>query len=164
MRKKIWRSTQGVFLIACAATLEGQTVNSNPPGKLAFILPAILDEALSVAPPILRPDISASISPRWVSLNASVGTQLSNLPNPSPASAIRRNWDPDSGAFIGTPQSLGPILTERAETIDKSNFFFEVTNQNFSFDRLDKLDLRGFQVAYPISSLSAVRSPTRTST
>jgi hypothetical protein len=146
----------GILLSVCAGLLQGQAVTPTPPGKLAFILPNILDQALSLAGPVLSPLISSSISPRWVSLNSSVATQLSNLPNPSPASGTQHIWDPETGVFKGTPQSLGPILTERPETIGSGKLFFEVTNQTLSFDRLDRLDLRGFQVAYPIPSVGLV--------
>jgi hypothetical protein len=110
-----------------------------------------LDEAVALAQPGLQPVLLQAIQPRWVSLNSSVATELSSLPNPSPASAISFMWDPDSGTLQASPQSLGPILAERAETIGKNKFLFAITNQNFSFDSLDKLDLRGFEVAYPLN-------------
>jgi hypothetical protein len=147
------RFSLAVALLATGAEVicaQG-TTTTNPPGKLAFILPSLLDQALGLAPTALRPTIAASISPRWVSLNASVATQLSNLPSPSPASSVRWVWDEESGTFKGTPQSWGPILAERPETLGRNRFFFDVTNMHFSFDRLDDLDLRGFQVAYPIT-------------
>ena len=111
---------------------------------------------MSIAAPALQPIISSSISPRWVSLNSSVATQLSNLPNPSPASGTQHIWDPETGVFKSSPQSLGPILTERPETIGGGKLFFEVTNQTLSFDRLDSLDLRGFEVAYLIPSIGGL--------
>ena len=129
---------------------QASTTPANQPGKLAFILPSLLDQAVAIAQPGLQPVLRQAIQPRWVSLNSSAATELSNLPNPSPASATHYTWDPASGTLLGSPQSLGPILTERAETIGKNKFLFAVTYQSFSFDRLDKLDLRGFEVAYPI--------------
>ena len=129
------------------------------PGKLAFVLPSLLDEAVAIAPSSLQPILRQAIQPRWVSLNSSVAAELSNLPNPSPASAVRYTWDPDSGTLQASPQSLGPVLTERAETIGKDRILFAVTNQSFSFDRLDKLDLRGFEVAYPLDVPGSAISP-----
>jgi hypothetical protein len=129
---------------------QTNTPAANQPGKLAFILPGVLDQALALSPAGLQPVIRQSIQPRWVSLNSSVATELSNLPNPSPASATLFTWDPASGTLQGSAQSLGPIVAERAETIGKNRFLFALTNQSYSFDRLDKLDLRGFEVAYPL--------------
>lgn len=152
MRKGIRIPVAAVILGLAVDLLMAQT--SAPPanqsGKLAFILPGLLDQAVALSPSGLQPVLRQAIQPRWVSLNSSVATELSNLPNPSPASATQFTWDPNSGTLQGSPQSLGPILAERAETIGKNRFLFAVTNQSFSFDRLDKLDLRGFEVAYPL--------------
>jgi hypothetical protein len=123
------------------------------------VLPSLLDQAVAIAPPGLQPVLRQSIQPRWVALNSSVAVELSVLPNPSPASAIRYTWDPESGTLQASSQSLGPVLTERAETIGKHRYLFAVTNQNFSFDRLDKLDLRGFEVAYPLDIPGSAVSP-----
>jgi hypothetical protein len=152
MRKSIRISGGVIFLGLCSGLLTAQTSTSasTQPGKLAFALPALLDQAVALSPSGLQPVLRQAIQPRWVSLNSSVAAELSNLPNPSPASATRYTWDPTSDTLQGNPQSLGPILAERAETIGKNRFLFAVTNQSFSFDRLDKLDLRGFEVAYPL--------------
>jgi hypothetical protein len=138
---------------------QAQTTSTiaNPPGKMAFILPSILDAAVAAAPAGLQPVLRAAIEPRWVSLNSSVAVELANLPNPTLASGLNFTWDPDSGTFRSRPQSFGPILTERAETIGKGKVLVAISNQNFSFDRLDDLDLRGFEVAYPLGiPLSAI--------
>jgi hypothetical protein len=152
MGRPICAASLGVVLGLCGI-LRAQT--SQPavtqPGKLAFALPSVLDQAVAVAPTSLQPVLLQSIQPRWVSLNSSVATELSSLPNASPASAIRFMWDPESGTLQANLQSLGPILTERAETIGKNKFLVAITNQNYSFDSLDKLDLRGFEVAYPLN-------------
>ena len=146
------RFTMGLLFVINAALLQGQVASTTgQPGKQAFILPNLLDQAVSAAPSGLQPVLRDAIQPRWVSLNASVATELSNLPNPTPASAIQYVWDRDSGTFQGTPQSFGPIISERAETVGKGKFLLGITNQNFSFDHLDKLDLRGFEVAYPLT-------------
>ncbi len=151
-RGRLWNFS-ALFLVAGTAGVQAQTTStsSGSPGKIAFILPAILDQAVSVAPEALRPVLLSAIQPRWVSLNSSVATELSNLPNPTLASGLSYIWDAEAGAFRNVPQSFGPILTERAETVGKGRILFAVTNQNFSFDRLDDLDLRGFQVAYPLT-------------
>ena len=47
-------------------------------------------------------------------------------------------------------QSLGPVLSERAEALGNDQFFLALTYQRYSFDRIDDLDLRGFSVAIPL--------------
>src|SRR5262245_24522472 len=89
-------------------TAQTSTPAGIQPGKLAFALPAILDQAVSLAPPGLGPVLRQAIQPRWVSLNSSVAAELTNLPNASPASATRYTWDPSTGTLIASAQSLGP--------------------------------------------------------
>lgn len=131
-------------LLFFAATAYGQT---SQPSKLAFVLPDILEQAIQKEPDLaVQAYLRQSITGNWVSINASVAAQLSNLPNPSAASAYRYTFDRTSGTFQRTLQSLGPVLTERVETIGKDKFYFGVTFQEFNFDRLDDLDLNGFRV------------------
>ena len=126
-----------------------------PPGKLAYVLPTLLERGIDAADPLLRPLLLDTISPNWVSLNASVATQLSNLPIPSPASSFDLYYDRGSGAVLRRIQSEGPVLTERAETIGKGSFFFAVTYQRFLFDHLDDVKLGGLDVAVPLADPNA---------
>lgn len=141
----------GFVLTVAIASTQTALPPSNVSSKLAFVLPDIFEAAVQRSQPELRPVLRSTISPRWISLNSSVAAQLSNLPNPSPASGSRYSYDPESGAMQRTRGSLGPVLSERAETIGKDKFFFALTHQRFSFDRLDDLDLRGFEISVPIS-------------
>lgn len=129
-----------VFAVVAVHAQTGQ------PRKLAFVLPDILDQAIQQADLSLQPFLRTAITGNWISINASAAAQLSNLPNPSPASAYRYSFDRDSGSVQQTLQSLGPVLAERVETIGKDKFFFALTYQRFSFDRLDDLELGGFRV------------------
>jgi hypothetical protein len=81
------------------------------------------------------------------------------LPVPSPASALQYTFDPQLGVYVPSPQSHGPILTERAETIGKDKFFFAVTYQRFQFDRLDQLDLRNISFRIPVQLPGGVFGP-----
>lgn len=130
-----------------------------PPAKLAFVLPTLLDRGIEAADPALRTLLRSTISPNWVSLNTSVATQLSNLPIPSAASSYSYYYDRASGAVLRTIQSHGPILTERAETIGKGSFFVALTYQRFLFDRLDDVDLRGLNLAVPLTNLADPSTP-----
>ncbi len=149
-------SLRMVFCIYCAvANMEAQS------GKLAFLIPNYIDQSLrqveqslgSVNPAFAQSVGTALPSLSFASLNTSLATALSNLPVPSPASAFVFRTNRNLGAPVPFSQSLGPILTERAETIGKNRYFFALTYQRFQFDRIDDLDLRGFRigVAIPIS-------------
>jgi hypothetical protein len=95
---------------------------------------------------VVQRALSPTVDAPFASLNAAVVAQLSNLPVSSPASGTRYEFDRKLGVYVPFPQSLGPILSERAETIGKGRFFFSVAYQHFRFDRADSLDLRSFNV------------------
>jgi len=145
-----------VSVAVFAALAHAQT--SAPPGKVAYVLPTLLERGIDAADLFLRPLLRATIAPNWVSLNASVATQLSNLPIPSPASSFSVYIDPSSGALLRSIQSHGPVLTERAETVGKGRFFFAVTYQRFYFDHLDNVNLGGLDVAVPLADPNATAS------
>jgi hypothetical protein len=69
--------------------------------------------------------------------NIGIATQLSALPIASPASGVIFREDPATGAALPAAQSLGPIMTERAETIGKGRLFAGFTRQQFRFDRME---------------------------
>lgn len=71
------------------------------------------------------------------SLNGSIATALSVLPLASPASGVITKTDPVTGAELPSSISLGPIFTERAETIGKHKLYIGVSSQNFHFTSLN---------------------------
>jgi hypothetical protein len=117
------------------SVVSGQTVATTPPAsrRLAFLIPGALESAIQGLPPSLqavaRPAALSRLS--LASFNSGVAAELSNLPSSSSASALRYVFDPAAGAYVPTAQSLGPVLTERAETIGKDRLFLEVTHQRF---------------------------------
>jgi hypothetical protein len=74
--------------------------------------------------------------------NIALASQLTALPLPSPASGFTYRFDTDTGTFIRSTQSFGPILAERAETIGGGKTQLGYNLQVFSFDSLDDVDLR----------------------
>ncbi len=79
-------------------------------------------------------------------LSASIATELSVIPIASPASAVITRTDPTTGAELPVSSTLGPIFTERAETIGKHKFYIGFSNQDFHFTSLNGQSLRGLQV------------------
>jgi hypothetical protein len=71
------------------------------------------------------------------SLNGSIATALSVIPLASPASGVITKIDPATGAELPSSSSLGPIFTERAETIGKHKFYIGLSNQDFRFTSLN---------------------------
>jgi hypothetical protein len=144
-----------LWILVTTFSLHAQ-LSSTPVGgsdrKLAFVIPGFIQDIVQAAGPTLAPAILQQIGPsiNLSSLNSGVATALSNLPIASSASALGYSFDPQLGVYVPYPQSLGPILTERAETIGKDKIFFSLTYQRFQFDRLDQLDFRSINFRIPI--------------
>ena len=154
-------SLRPAWILVTAFSLHAQ-LSSPPTGasdrKLAFVIPGFIQDALQAAGPTLGQSILQQIGPtvNLSSLNSAVATALSNLPVASSASALRYTFDPQLGVYVPSPQSLGPILTERAETIGKDKFFFSLTYQRFQFDRLDQLDFGNIDFQIPVQLAGAI--------
>jgi hypothetical protein len=148
-----------LLLLLCAffSTCRGQETTSTASGssgKLAFLIPNLIEQSVQQAQlgPATQPlidNILANVS--FGSLNSAIAAELSNLPEPSPASAVQYRPDLRLGVPVPFAQSLGPILTERAETLGRNRFFMAFTFQRFQFDREDDLDLRSIHTAFPLT-------------
>jgi hypothetical protein len=82
-------------------------------------------------------------------LNASIATALSIIPLSSPASGVIERKDRATGAELAESSTLGPIFTERAETIGKGHFYIGFSNQDFHFTRYNGVSLNALSVLYP---------------
>lgn len=91
---------------------------------------------------------NSAFQSNFSALNEAIATQLTLLPLPSPASGFTFHYDPTTGLQVQTAASLGPILTERPETIGRNKFFFGVAYQRFSFNKLDNQSLANLPVVF----------------
>lgn len=82
------------------------------------------------------------------SISSSLGTELSLLALPSPASGLIFTTDPTLGTVTPTSESYGPILSERAETIGRHRFYVAGTFQYFNFSSLDGISLSHLPVTF----------------
>ncbi|MCC6388952.1 MAG: hypothetical protein IT167_00010 [Bryobacterales bacterium] len=140
----------GILLLTCSlGTLQAQ----NNSGKLIFVIPNAVDAhpqlgvSLKDTDPFRSADFGtvvgsdSNFGPVAGGLmrpfNIGIATQLSALPIASPASGVIFREDPATGASLPSAQSLGPILTERAETIGKRRFYMGFTRQQFRFSKLE---------------------------
>jgi hypothetical protein len=81
-------------------------------------------------------------------LNASIATALSIIPLSSPASGVITRIDPATGAELPVSSTLGPIFTERAETIGKGKFYIGFSNQDFHFTKFNGTSLNALSILY----------------
>ena len=82
-------------------------------------------------------------------LNQSIATSLSVIPISAPASGVITKVDPLTGGELpARSSSLGPIFTERAETIGRHNFYIGFSNQNYHFTSFNGRSLNGLPLLY----------------
>lgn len=84
----------------------------------------------------------------FLPLNTAVATQLTLLPQPSPASGFVFELDRATGLRAPKAATLGPILTERGETIGAKKLFLGFAYQRFRFDEIDGQDLETLPVIF----------------
>jgi hypothetical protein len=76
-------------------------------------------------------------------INASIATQLAQLPMPSAAAGTVTLRLP--GSDVGSPfNNLGPLLTDRPDTFPRGKFFLSFAYQHFNFTEIDGLQLSNF--------------------
>jgi hypothetical protein len=117
-----------VGAVFCPAA-EAQVNCTQASTKLACIIPNQLN-------------LTAPSSQNLGFLNEAVGSQLGDLPLASPASGIIYVIDPKLNLPVPSNDTLGPILTQRAETIGKRKVYLAVTYQFFRFEDIDGLSLK----------------------
>jgi hypothetical protein len=76
------------------------------------------------------------------SLSSSVAEESALLPLASPPSGYVFTWDPAAKILVPSEGGLGPVLSDRAETIGKHKVFLSLNYQHFSFNRIDGIDLK----------------------
>src|SRR5215467_6662526 len=94
-------------------------------------------------------------------VSANIATALSLIPLTSPASGVIFKNDLTTGAELPVNSTLGPIYTERAETIGKGRFFIGFTHQDFHFTSVNGTSLNGMRLLDPGGAASSISvSPT----
>jgi hypothetical protein len=89
-------------------------------------------------------------------VSANIATALSIIPLTSPASGVIFKKDSATGAELPVNSTLGPIFTERAETIGKGRFFIGLTHQNFHFTSINGDSLNGMSLLDPGGANSSI--------
>jgi hypothetical protein len=90
-------------------------------------------------------------------LASNIAVALSVIPISSPTSGVIIKKDPATGAELPVSGTLGPILTQRAETVGKGNLYIGFTHQNYHFTSLNGFDLNGLSVLYGGGDPSAIK-------
>ena len=89
-------------------------------------------------------------------LNEAIGSQVSDLPLATPASGVIYTIDPKLNIPVPSSETLGPILTQRAETIGSHKFYIAFTYQYFQFAGIDGVGLKNLPIFLPLTGGSVV--------
>jgi Putative MetA-pathway of phenol degradation len=144
-----------LFICACDAGIaKAQNGCSNTSrAETLYCMPILAVENLHSVP--TTGTVSAGIPPGFSALSAGLGSQVGDVPTPSPASGFL--YSVGSGGLSGV-KDLGPIFSEPSATVGRHKFYLEFTYQHFEFDQIDAVPLR--QIPLQISSRECgVQSP-----
>ncbi len=135
-----------VMAHAASAQIKCGAGSSAPSTSLACLV------AVSLTPPApagfspaspLQPRASTIFSSNTLDfLSGDVGAEVSQIPLASPASGIIYTNNPTTQLPERLNQSFGPILTQRAQTIGRHNWYFATTYQYFLLQDVDSQALK----------------------
>jgi hypothetical protein len=141
----VFRTRPFALLCLCATAMAQTQTVAAPAVKLAFAIPKLFGpDGLTLPNPNHLAHFDSDFQANFGPFDSAIGSQLTSLPLPSPASGFTYTFDPALGIYTRSAQSYGPILAERAETIGQEKFFAGFSFQHFRFSTLDGVDLRGF--------------------
>jgi hypothetical protein len=133
-----------VLLLACLVVcaicsgVSAQTICSNSSkANTLYCTPILAVENLHVVGSSAA--VVASIPPGFSSLNAALGAQIGQVPTPSPASGFLFSFGQKG---FTRERELGPIFSERPETLGRHKFYLEFTYQYFQFDQVDNVSVK----------------------
>jgi hypothetical protein len=106
------------------------------------------EAVLNPGDPAHFPHFNSSFQASFNLFNIALASQLTTVPLPSPASSFTYVYRPDSGAFVRSTQSFGPILADRADTIGRKKFSVAFNYQRFSFDSIEGVDLNSVPAVF----------------
>ena len=82
-------------------------------------------------------------------LSNQIGSEIGTFPFSSSVGAFSYAFDKQTGSFVQSSRSLGPLFAERAETLGRGKFNFGISFSFFTFDRFDGEDLDDITVVAP---------------
>lgn len=88
-------------------------------------------------------------------LTEDMGGEISQIPLPSPASGIIFTTDPTLHVPVPSDQSLGPILTQRSDTIGRHKLYVASTYQYFLLEDVDGLSLKNLPSTFLYSTVGS---------
>jgi hypothetical protein len=145
------------FCFCDGAYAQAPCPNSGFNGKLACMLPDLYGSTAAALSsqtggifglPAHIGHFDASIASTLNPISQDISQQLTLLPIVSPGSGFSLTFDPSLKTFVTSTDSLGPILSERADTVGKHRLAVGVSYQFFQFDKIDGVNLSSFPAVF----------------
>lgn len=146
-----------VCLLACGSAAWGQALPTHGcagSGDVGCVIPNLFGPGATGVTLPNAPGHQAHFldnqrfTANFLPLNTAVATQLTLLPLPSPVSGYTYELDAATGLRRPKAQSLGPILTERGETLGARKLFVGFAYQRFRFSEIDGNDLGRLPIVF----------------
>jgi hypothetical protein len=145
--------------LGCALTVHsfGQ-VDCTTSTKLVCQLPASITYVLPFANNTNFAKIRAEAIADTSAINGSLATQLTQLPVPSATVGVVSLKQ--RGSDIGVPfENLGPVLTDRPDTVGRGHLFAGFSYQHFNFNAIDGINLGSLPLGFSLNQ-AALNNPT----
>jgi hypothetical protein len=157
--RKVWL----VILIIIAATPAARAqIDCSASGgninKLACLIPKTVTPSGYIFSNTTATGLSTSFGNSFSFLPSDVGGEISQIPLASPASGIIFTTDPTLHVPVPSDESLGPILTQRADTIGRHKLYIAATYQYFLLQDVDGNSLRSLPYVFSLNSTPTVGS------
>jgi hypothetical protein len=91
---------------------------------------------------------NSSFQSTFSALDTAIATQIALLPVISPASGFTYEFDKSTGVYKRSTETLGPLMTERAETIGRHKLHIGAAFQRFRFGQLDGQPLHNWPAVF----------------
>src|SRR4030095_16275667 len=110
-------------LSCMSAVAQNNACSDSSKANTLYCTPILAVENLKVSP---SGQVVRSVPPPFLALTSAVGTQISQVPTPSPASGIIFSFGAQG---LTQERELGPIFSERAGTLGRHKLYIAFTYQ-----------------------------------
>lgn len=136
-------------MLLTGATARAESLDDLIPNLFGGTLSTSITPFVDVAGP--APDVqSPRVADRFRNLSAALATARSLAPIPSASGAFQFEWDPELDTFVRRRQSLGPIFSERAQTIGHRTLTASVSYSHIRFSSLEGDSLNHVRSSQPV--------------
>jgi len=162
--RKVVRNAGPIFLLVASIICTNPNAlaqincasGSSSANKLGCLIPStVTPSTYTFLPTPTATTVNSQLANSFGFLTSDIGGEISQIPLASPASGVIFVIDPTLKVPVPSDQSLGPILTQRADTIGRHKIYVATTYQYFLLKDVDGLALNNLPSAFFFSSTNS---------